>query len=136
QEWIDRFVRGPRILEMGCSDGTSTRFLLAKAQSLYVIDGAAEYCDIVRKNLSDPRLRITQTLFEQYVPEAPFDDIVLARGLDYIESPVKLLKQINLWLRPGGRFHLVVQNAQSLHRRLGVALGLMPKIDHLNELSL
>ena len=40
------------------------------------------------------------------------------------------------WLAPGGRLHVVVQNAESLHRRIGHALGRLPSLTHLTEKSL
>lgn len=133
--WIDAYVQGPDILELGCADGTSTRLLLAKAQTLHIVEGAPTYCELLRQHLPDRHIAITNCLYEGFEPGRTFDDIVFARSLDDVADPVALLTRICGWLPPDGRLHVVVQNAASLHRRLGVALGLLPSLESLTEHS-
>lgn len=135
QWWIEKYVKGPNVLEMGCSDGTATQMLLRKGLSVQVVEGSAKYCEIVKSRIHDPRLSIHQSMFEDYIPKQKFNDIVMARSLDYIENPIALLNLMRTWLLPKGRLHIVVQNAGSLHRRLGVALGKMSALDELTEHS-
>jgi SAM-dependent methyltransferase len=135
--WIDRFVRGPRILEMGCSDGTSSELLIEKAtDGLHMVEGSRNYCDRARAKLDLRRATVHHSLYEDFEPPSVFDDIVLARSLDCLVDPVKVLTRVHSWLAPGGRLHVVVQNAESIHRRLGVALGTIPVLTHLTEHSL
>lgn len=135
--WISEYVRGPRVLELGCGDGTSTCMLLDRAAELDVVEGSARYCELVAQNVTDRRVHITNCLYEEFRPQHPYDDIVFARSLDDIPEPVKLLSLLRGWLQPdGGRLHIVVQNAESLHRRIGVAAGLIPAADHLTEHSI
>ena len=136
QWWIDKHVQGPRVLELGAADGTSTSMLLNKAEELDVVDGSSQYCELVRGRVQDQRVSVIESLFEDYEPQGVYDDVVIARSLDYVAEPRILLGRIASWIRSGGRLHIVVQNAESLHRRLGVALGLMPETDYLNEMSL
>jgi hypothetical protein len=133
--WIESHVQGPRVLELGASDGTSTLMLLAKASELDVVEGAARYCELIRQRVNDPRVSVFHSLFEEFEPDRAYEDVVIARSLDYVEDPVALLRTARTWIEPGGRLHIVVQNAASLHRRLGVALGLMPSITYLNDSS-
>jgi SAM-dependent methyltransferase len=136
REWIDAHLRGPRVLEMGCSDGTSTRMLLDRPiDLLHVVEGVAVYCEMTAQAISDSRLTIFNSLYEDFSPSIEYDDVVIARSLDYVDNPVMVLQHAATWLAPGGRLHIVVQNAESVHRRVGLELGLMPTIDHLNEAS-
>ena len=48
-------------------------------------------------------------------------------------EPVQLLRWVRTWLQPTGRLHVVVPNADSLHRRVGVAMGALGRVDELSE---
>jgi trans-aconitate methyltransferase len=135
--WMDEYLRGPRVLELGCGDGTSTRMLVERAVELDVVEGSPRFCDLARQSVADPSVRITNCLYEDFRPDRPYDDIVFARSLDDIPEPVKLLSMVRGWLHvEHGRLHVVVQNAESLHRRIGFAAGLLPAIDHLSDHSI
>src|SRR5262249_5026143 len=74
-----------------------------------------------------PHVVFHHALFEDFAPPRRFDDIVMARALEHLDDPVGLLRTMRAWLEPGGRLHLVVPNAQSLHRRLGVHMGMLDR---------
>jgi SAM-dependent methyltransferase len=134
--WIDAFLRGPHVLELGCGDGTSTKMLLERSFVVDVVEKDSEFCRIAAVSLPQDRLRIHNTSYESFSPSRPFDDVVFARSLDQVDAPVPLLAQIRAWIAPGGRLHVVVQNAESLHRRIGKALGRLPALTHVTEKSL
>jgi trans-aconitate methyltransferase len=130
--WIEQYVKGPTILELGCADGIGTEMLLKAAASLDVVDGSPTYCELVRHHISDPRLHITNCLYEEFTPSRRYDDIVIARSLEMVVDPVAILARIHNWLGAGARLHVVVQNVASLHRRIGHALGMLAKLDSIN----
>lgn len=131
--WIDEYVKGPTVLELGCADGVETELLLKRAAGLDIVDGSSTYCGLVRDRISDPRLTITNSLYEEFEPRRHYDDIVIARSLEMVVDPVATLARIRFWLKPEGRLHVVVQNAESLHRRIGCALGMLPRLDAISE---
>ncbi len=131
--WIEQYVKGPTILELGCADGVGTEMLLKRAARLDVVDGSPTYCALVRDRISDPRLSITNCLYEEFEPSRRYDDIVIARSLEMVDDPVATLARIRNWLGAGARLHVVVQNAASLHRRIGHALGMLPRLDAVSE---
>lgn len=53
--------------------------------------------------------------------------------IEHLDEPVQLLKQARGWLAPKGRILIAVPNAKSLHRYIGVKLGMLPRIDAFNE---
>ena len=85
-----------------------------------------------RRTLKGSAAPDPQHLLRDFSPSRKFDDVVLARSLDQVDAPVPLLKRIGGWIAPGGRLHVVVQNAESLHRRIGKALGCLPSLTHLS----
>ncbi|HEV3304297.1 MAG TPA: methyltransferase domain-containing protein [Planctomycetaceae bacterium] len=134
--WLDAFVRGPHVLELGCGDGTSTQMLDARGLAVDVVEKDADFCQNLLARLPGARLTIHECAYESFSPTRAYDDVVFARSLDQVEAPVSLLERIRGWIAPGGRLHVVVQNAESLHRRIGQALGHLPSLTHLSQKSL
>ena len=72
-------------------------------------------------------------LFEEFQPKCRYHAIVMSWILEHVADPRDLLTRARDWLAPQGEIHLVVPNAESLHRRVGLAMGLLPRLNHLNE---
>ncbi len=125
---------GDKILEMGCASGVMTRLLLTAVPRLDVVDGSQKYIDQLTPELGD-RVKFTLALFEDYQTASTYTDIILARALEHIDDPVALLRKMSGWLLPGRQaaIHIVVPNADSLHRRIGVAMGMIPSVTSLSE---
>jgi len=62
-----------------------------------------------------------------------FSDILFVHGLEHIEDGEKLLTSLKNALLPGGRLHIIVPNALSLHRLIGAELGMLETPYSLNE---
>ncbi len=127
-------LSGSAILEMGCASGVMTRLLLNKVARLDVVDGSQKYIDQLKPELGD-RVNFELALFEDYQTIKKYSDILLARALEHIDDPVALLRKMSSWLfvdRPSA-IHIVVPNADSLHRRIGVAMGMIPSVTALSE---
>jgi 2-polyprenyl-3-methyl-5-hydroxy-6-metoxy-1,4-benzoquinol methylase len=127
---VKPFFRGMRALEMGVGDGSMTRDLAGDFSELTVIDGSEELLD---KIPSAPNLTKAHALFEDYAPEKKFDTILMMHVLEHVEHPVAVLKRARQWLAPEGIFILGVPNANSIHRRVAVKMGMMKHPGQLNE---
>jgi 2-polyprenyl-3-methyl-5-hydroxy-6-metoxy-1,4-benzoquinol methylase len=125
-------MRGPAVLEMGCASGVMTRWLANDFPLVHVVDGSALYLRQLAPAVG-PHVHLHHSLFEDFRPPRRFDDIVMARALEHLDDPVGLLTAMRDWLAPGGRLHLVVPNSTSLHRRVGVAMGMLERPDSLSE---
>jgi 2-polyprenyl-3-methyl-5-hydroxy-6-metoxy-1,4-benzoquinol methylase len=129
---IKPFLHGAaRVLEMGCADGEMTRFLRDDVAELHVLDAAEPYVDAAVA-LGDHVVGHV-ALFEEFEPTERFDAIVMAHVLEHVHDPVAVLDRARGWLAPGGRIVAVVPNADSLHRRLGVEMGLLEHRAQLND---
>ena len=132
-ERIRIWLRGERVLEMGCASGVMTRWLARDVQELEVVDAAQAYLDALAADAALARVKRHHALFEQFQPAGSYSDIVMARALEHVADPVQLLRRVRTWLQPAGRLHVVVPNADSLHRRIGVAIGALDRVDKLSE---
>lgn len=126
-------LKGPDVLEMGCSTGVMTKSLIKKFPNLTVIDGSERYIDYVKNNFKGEKAKFIVSLFEDFKPIDKFDDIILANALEHVKVPVQILKQAKNWLKKDGRIHIMVPNAESLHRRIGQSLGIIKKLNDLGE---
>jgi len=127
------YLKGPKIFEMGCSTGAMTRRLAKKFSNLTVIDGSKNYIDYVRKLVKAKKVKFINSLFEDFKTEEKFDDIILANALEHVKNPVVVLKKAKSWLKKNGRVHIIVPNAESLHRRIGQKMGIIKKLISFNE---
>lgn len=124
---IDRLVprlRGPRVLELGCGDGVWTEALVRALGHVTVVDGSRELVDKLAARLGSA-VTAHCALFEQLALAERFDEVVCAHVLEHVEDAVEVLGIAHRHLRPGGHGLFVVPNAESLHRKVGVAMGIL-----------
>jgi len=119
--------RGDTFLELGCSLGISTTFLLSYALSLDVVEGSIKNIEKAKTRVgNNDKVRFYHSLWEDFnYPKNKYSDIIWFRGMEHISNPEVVLKKIRSSLISGGRLHITVPNALSLHRRLGSLMGLL-----------
>lgn len=120
-------------LELGSADGIMTEKILPDFETVTVVDGSERFLEQIRAKIVSKKLRLVHSLFEDFVPERKFTTIFMTHIIEHLDDPVGLLRRAREWLEPGGRILVAVPNAQSLHRYVGVRLGLLPRIDAFNE---
>lgn len=129
-----RFWKGRRCLEMGPAEGVMTPHLDRAFPDLTLVDGAEAFCASLR--LRFPAATVIRSLFEDFVPSAAFDTIVLGHVLEHVENPMELLRKTGSWLAPGGVICCAVPNARSLHRQAAVLLRILDTENSLNPTDL
>ena len=73
---------GKRVLEVGCGDGRLTRRYAAEAAAVTAIDPDANAIGKARVALSDLRVSLYATGFDQYIaPPASYDVVILSWSL-------------------------------------------------------
>jgi trans-aconitate methyltransferase len=121
---IPRMGRG-HALELGVGDFVWTPRLLEQFESVTTLDASKELIRAREAECDDPNWYTVETYFEDYVPESRFDVVFATYVLEHVDDVSAILdKAFEDWLKPGGRIATVVPHALSLHRRLGVAMGL------------
>jgi len=126
-------IKGKKVLEMGCSTGVMTRRLIKKFPNLSVIDGSHKYIEYVKKIINAKRAEFIVSLFEDFETKEKFDDIIMANVLEHVENPVHILKKAKNWLKKNGRIHIIVPNANSLHRIIGHKMGLIKRVTDFSK---
>jgi len=121
-----------RVLEMGYGTGLVTGELLARGVAIEVVEGSPKLCAVARAAHAARGLVVHEALFESFVPAERYDAVLALHIAEHVDDPVALLAGVREWLRPGGSIIVIVPNAQSLHRRLAVRMGLQERLDALS----
>jgi trans-aconitate methyltransferase len=117
------WLRGRHILELGCATGELTSLLRPLADAYDVVEGSQQNIDAARSRV--PSVTFVHSLWEDFESDRSFSDVVAFNALEHVADPVRLLKRARDWLEPGGRLHAVVPNGLSLHRLVGVEMGML-----------
>jgi trans-aconitate methyltransferase len=121
---IRPWLLGRHLLELGCATGELTSLLAPLVDGYDVVEGSPRNIEAARRRV--PSARFIESLWEFFEPTDRYTDIVLFNALEHSADPVTLLRRARQWLAPSGRIHVVVPNGLSLHRLVGVELGLQP----------
>lgn len=127
------YLFGDSCLELGPAEGAMTRLLISRFEDLTIVDGALDLLNLIP---DDNRVTKVHSLFENFRPRRRFDTVVMDHVLEHVENPDSLLKAVRGWLQPNGRLLVGVPNALSIHRLVGVKMGLIDSPYELNERDL
>lgn len=126
------WVRGPDVIEMGYGDAAWTGAILQRFGHSAIVDAAEPLLERARADHGD-KIQTFHSLFEDFEPDVAFDTVLASYVLEHVRNPIEILKKAASWLKPGGCVIVIVPNAGSLHRRLGVAMGAAQSLDELGE---
>ncbi len=128
---IARAVGGcERVLELGYGVGLMTRALRERGVPIEVVEGSPLLAGQARE--ANPGLVVHEAMFETFSSSQPFDAVLALHVIEHVDDPRALLSHLAGLLAPGGRLVVVVPNAESLHRRLAVRMGLQERLDTLS----
>lgn len=129
-EIFRRFMRKGSVLELGPAEGIMTDVLYPYFDDYTIVDGADSFVNTIKKRY--PEIKGYGTLFEEYNPSRTYDNIILGHVLEHVKNPVKILKLASSWLSSEGQIICAVPNANSVHRQVGVLMGLLEAENQLH----
>jgi len=126
-----------RILEVGLGSGDVTLLLARRFSDVTCIEPDQRTCELVLTRLETEHLGPVK-LIRSPIEEAEFGQegyhhIVMSGTLEHLKDPVTVLRRVIPHLQAGGVIHVLVNLAGSLHRRLGVTMGLISRVEELSE---
>ncbi len=117
---------------MGVGEGAAASGLAPHVAHLTVVEGSAaltkDFCKIAPENVN-----AVHSLFEAFTPAQPVDVAIATHVLEHVEHPVEVMRQAWQWLKVGGTAFVTVPHCGSLHRRIGVKMGLLQATNALNK---
>ncbi len=131
---IKKYKKKKSCLIMGYGDGKLVDFFENKFSNLFVLEGSKKLCNIAnRRFANNNKIKIINSYFEDYVTEIKFDIILANHVLEHVNDPIVVIKMVNQWLLPNGYVIFTTPNAQSLHRRIGVEMGIINDLYDFSE---
>ena len=96
-------VRGGRVLDLGCGDGSISRPLLASGNQLTLVDFSARMLESARAAFpSAAPVQFIQADVLDYVATEPYDAVICVGVLAHVRSVMQTMKRVSAALRPGG----------------------------------
>lgn len=131
---ILELCRGESVLDLGSADVFMAEALSPFFKTIVSVDGSKELIDRARARLGkDTNITLVNSLIEEFDTPQKFDLVLLSFILEHVTDPVAVAARALSFVKPGGSMMVMVPNARSLHRRVGVALGLLSKVDDFSE---
>jgi trans-aconitate methyltransferase len=123
------------VLDLGVGHGVVVDALLKKFGECSVVESSKRLVEAARLKYSNG-LHVYHDDFETFDPPHKFSTIMATGILHHVDNPLEVLKRIVGWLEPGGNIVISVPNGHSVHRAMGVALGLQTDLLSLTETGL
>ena len=99
--FVERVREGERVLDVGCGKGELAHDLVVRAGATVTgIDLNTEYLKFARARYADPRLTFVEADALEYLPDEPFDVVILSNVLEHIEHRPELLRRIVAQVHP------------------------------------
>jgi 2-polyprenyl-3-methyl-5-hydroxy-6-metoxy-1,4-benzoquinol methylase len=123
-----------KVLEIGAGEGPVTEYLSGRFAHVDAIEPADAFFAKLSERFNE-RTNVTlhHGLFETLELNEKYPLIVASGVLEHVEKPPDFLGRILAQLAPAGIFVGTVPNATSLHRRLGVQMGMLKEVHELSE---
>ncbi len=127
------------ILEVGCGADTIGNHWSA-SNSLVIVEPAAGFAANARAATRDmARVEVIEATLEQAAPTLsgrPFDLVLLSGLLHEVADCDRLLDCVRGFCGPEALVHVNVPNARSIHRLLGLEMGVMEDVTQLSAMQL
>lgn len=122
------------VLDIGSADVFMAEALSPFFERIVSVDGSKELIERARGRLSGVKnIELIHSLIEEFETDERFDLVLLSFILEHVSHPVEIIKRAASFVAPGGTLFVMVPNACSLHRRVGVALGFLSKVDDFTD---
>lgn len=128
--------RPARLLEVGC--GHAPLFSDLDGIAITVVEPAPAFAERARLGAAcRPDVHVVEAFLEEaHLPTTRFDMVVVGCLLHEVDDPQSLLAAVRRHCDPHTVLHLSVPNANSLHRLLAVAMGLIDSPKALSSTQL
>ncbi len=124
------------MLELGLGHGYSTEYFANAFSNYTVVEGSLEIIKRFQDRYPVSNVNIVHGFFESFETDIRFDVIGMGFVLEHVDDPAQILRHFSKMLAPGGAIFIAVPNAESLHRRIGHAAGLLPDMQALSQADL
>lgn len=124
---------GGILLDLGAGEGFLTRLLANGFEKIEIAEASFTYIEKAKELLAGYPVIFSNKLIEEFDTKEEFDLIVASGILEHVKESQEVLKKVRKWLKKEGLFIAIVPNATSLHRQVGLRMGLIKNYYELGE---
>ena len=124
------------VLEIGVGTGEITKILLKKFAKIKCIDSNEKNLKNLERIINEKdlnRIEFVHSKIEEVNLKEKYKDIILFGILEHLKNPLDVLNKVNNYLKKDGKVYIIVPLANSLHRLLGVKMGIISNTQQLSE---
>lgn len=131
-EEIKQYIRQP-LLEIGAADGYMTQLISANhnIKHYHIVEASQLYAQYLKGKFAS--VKVINSTLEKYQYEKKYKTIIASHVLEHIPNVNQFLKKAYSLLDDNGYFIVSVPNALSIHRLVGVEMGILNNPYELNE---
>ncbi|QXC61704.1 methyltransferase domain-containing protein [Aquihabitans sp. G128] len=130
---VVRWLRpGDPVLELGCATGLMTASLAGAGAVVTAVDHAPSYLERLRARDLPDVVAVEHDIVTIDLG-ARFRHVVLANVAHEVADPAALFRTAAAHLVPGGLLHVTLQNPRSIHRLVGLELGVIGDLQELSD---
>ena len=118
-------------LELGLGHGLTLEFLNKSFKQITVLDADV---DLIEKySVSFPDVQFIQCYFEEFNAQKKYSNIGLSFILEIVNDPIEILTRYSNLLEDNGKLFVVVNNSDSLHRRIAYHANIISDMNMITE---
>jgi 2-polyprenyl-3-methyl-5-hydroxy-6-metoxy-1,4-benzoquinol methylase len=134
---IKPYLKGKNILEIGFANGDMTQYLFNHFEEVVGLEGGKPFIEKINKRFPEQyksgQFKIIHALVENFKSEQEYDVVLMSHVLEHLDNPIEILRKLKKFVKKNGVILILVPNANSLHRQVGVKMNMLRKVDELNE---
>jgi SAM-dependent methyltransferase len=127
------YAGGGSLLDLGAGEGLLATLLADHFTEMEIVEASSLYLERAKSLLSGRRAVFQNALIEDFDTNRRFDVVLLAGVLEHVQDPRCVLGKAKKFMKVDGTLIVIVPNATSFHRRIGVEMGLMEDCYVLGE---
>ncbi len=130
-EWLGKYNNIKiNTLEIGCGEDSIFNYWSHEGNKI-IVEPIKEFLFSEKNNLHNENVEKINNKIEEIVKNFNefFDIVILSSLIHEIENPVYFLSLVKKIIKKNGKILVVTNNKQSIHRILGVNLGILTNLD-------
>jgi len=122
------------VLEIGLGNGFTTGLLSKYFKQVIAVDISEDVIESVKKNLIDRKnIVYIKSSIDSLDIKYRIHNFYLGHILEHLQFPVRSLRNLRKVLNVNSMGYISVPNGNSIHRQIGMIMGLLDSTDTLNE---
>jgi len=129
---VEKFYQGRSCLVLGPSEeGEIEQDLHKHFEKIAVVDASMNIIKKLQNKMQN--CLFFHDMFEHVKIDMKFNTILMLHILEHLDNPIYFLQRTHDWIGQNGRIIVITPNSESIHRLLGVEMGILKNTKELGK---